>query len=361
MPSGCRAPENAARYKEAGINLYVGLWNGPNEAQIKELKAAGMPVICDQNRFALGHLDDPTFAAWMHGDEPDNAQALPNDRGYGPPIKPSLIVADYEELRAKDPSRPVLLNLGQGVANDAWKGRGPGASLDDYPQYVKGADIVSFDVYPVAGTDSPEKLWLVPFGIERLQKWTGGGKVLWNCVECTRISNLEMKPTPAQVKAEVWMAIAQGSQGLIYFVHQFKPRFIEYALLEDPEMLAEVTAINQRVQALAPVLNSPMLEGCRHRFLVRPRGPHGAARASARRSYLRDRRQPAKHAHSRHAPVGGNGRERHGRSGRRSPRARDKRRPLRRRLRPVRDPRLPRQALALIPSALAMTSRRHAR
>lgn len=256
-----QSPRNAERYKEAGINLYMALWRGPNQAQLSELKAAGMPVICDQNKFALEHLDDPTFAAWMHGDEPDNAQSLPNGQGYGPPIKPSVIVASYEELRAKDPTRPVVLNLGQGVANDAWKGRGAGASLDDYPQYVKGADIVSFDVYPVAGVDSPEKLWLVPFGIERLQKWTGGSKILWNCVECTRISNLERKPTPDQVKAEVWMALAQGSQGLIYFVHQFEPKFNEHALLDDPEMLAEVTALNKRVQALAPVLNSPILAG----------------------------------------------------------------------------------------------------
>ena len=44
-------------------------------------------------------------------------------------------------------------NLGQGVANDDWKGRARGASLDDYPGYVRGSDNVSFDVYPVAGID----------------------------------------------------------------------------------------------------------------------------------------------------------------------------------------------------------------
>src|SRR5262249_32889526 len=41
------------------------------------------------------------------------------------------------------------------------------------------------------------------------------------------------------------------------FVHQFKPSFKEAALLDDPEMLAAVTAINQQIQQLAPVLNSP--------------------------------------------------------------------------------------------------------
>ena len=40
------------------------------------------------------------------------------------------------------------------------------------------------------------------------------------------------------------MALIHGSRGLIYFVHQFEPRFIEAALLEDPQMLTAVTALN---------------------------------------------------------------------------------------------------------------------
>ena len=47
----------------------------------------------------------------------------------------------------------------------------------------------------------------------------------------------QAKATPHQVKAEVWMSLVHGSRGLIYFVHQFKPRFNEHALLDDPEML----------------------------------------------------------------------------------------------------------------------------
>ncbi len=111
-------PRNAAKYKAAGINIYMGLWEGPTEAQLAALKAAGMPVICDQNAVGLKHKDDPTIIGWMHGDEPDNAQEIPGGKGYGPPIKPEKIVADYQQMQAADPSRPVILNLGQGVAWD---------------------------------------------------------------------------------------------------------------------------------------------------------------------------------------------------------------------------------------------------
>src|SRR5262245_18237843 len=129
-------PKNAPRFQAAGINLYVGLWQGPTEAQLSALKAARMPVVCEQNRVGLAHRDDPTLVAWMHGDEPDNAQEVTDPatgrKGYGGPVPPPKIVAEYEQLRAADPTRPVMLNLGQGVANDAWIGRGTGARPDDY-------------------------------------------------------------------------------------------------------------------------------------------------------------------------------------------------------------------------------------
>jgi hypothetical protein len=259
-------PQNAPRYKQAGINLYVALWRGPTEDQLARLKAAGMRVICHQNRFGLAHKDDPTIIGWMHGDEPDNAQEVRDPqtgrRRYGPPVAPAQIVADYQRIRAADPTRPVMLNLGQGVANDAWVGRGPGASLDDYPKYVQGADVVSFDVYPVAGLDRPdgaEYLWYVAKGVDRLVKWTENRKLVWNCIECTRIHDPKAKATSAQVKSEVWMALIHGSRGLIYFVHQFAPKFNEHALLDDPEMLSAVTVINRQIRDLAPVLNSPTL------------------------------------------------------------------------------------------------------
>lgn len=256
-------PANARRYQAAGINLYVALWQGPTEEQLARLRKAGMPVICDQNAVGLAHRADPTIVGWMHGDEPDNAQPVTDPvtgkRSYGPPVPPSRIVADYEELKKNDPTRPILLNLGQGVANDEWIGRGPGAKREDYLTYVQGCDIVSFDVYPVAGLDRPDGenyLWYVAKGVQRLREWTRGRKRVWNCIECTRINN-GRRATPAQVRAEVWMALIHGSGGLIYFVHEFKPRFNEHALLDDKEMLGAVTAINKEIRALAPVLNSP--------------------------------------------------------------------------------------------------------
>ena len=81
-------------------------------------------------------------------------RALPTrnfQRGYfeeAHRITGQYLVERCKLFRKHDPqTRPILLNLGQGVANDEWYGRGPGAKPDDYLTYVKGCDIVSFE-YP---------------------------------------------------------------------------------------------------------------------------------------------------------------------------------------------------------------------
>lgn len=259
-----QSPANAKRYAAAGFNTYVGLWQGPTEEQLAALKSAGMKVICEQNATGRRHEDDSTIIGWMHGDEPDNAQALGSGGGYGPPVPPAEIVRDYERIQQADPSRPILLNLGQGVAWDGWHGRGTRTNHpEDYPEYVRGGDIISFDIYPVSH-DQPEiagRLWYVAQGVDRLVKWTAGRKIIWDCIECTRINHPTRKPTAAEVRSLVWMSLIHGAQGLIYFVHEWQPRFNEAALLDDPPLLAAVTAINRQVTRLAPVLNRPSTPG----------------------------------------------------------------------------------------------------
>jgi hypothetical protein len=253
----CQNPSNAEKYKAIGINTIVALWAGPTEEQLAALKKVGMLAICEQNAVGLKHLDDPTIIAWMHGDEPDNAQS-DGKGGYGPPIKPEKIVADYQKIKEADPTRPVMLNLGQGVAWDNWIGRGERTNKpEDYPLYIKGCDIPSFDIYPVVETNGENKgkLWKVPFGVDRLVKWAEG-KPVWNALECTAMGGPAQKPTPHQVKAEVWMSLIHGSRGLIYFVHVFKPEVVEAGLLADKEMSEAVGKINQQIMDLAPVLNS---------------------------------------------------------------------------------------------------------
>jgi hypothetical protein len=126
-----------------------------------------------------------------------------------------------------------------------------------YPEYIKGCDIVSYDIYPYTGSDAPvmNNPWYVALGIDNLNRWSNNAKPAWCFIECTQVGATGTKPTPGQVKAMVWMALIHGAMGIEYFCHQFSPTQDTRALLHDAAMLSGVTALNQRIISLAPVLN----------------------------------------------------------------------------------------------------------
>jgi hypothetical protein len=97
----------------------------------------------------------------------------------------------------------------------------------------------------------------VATGVSRLREWTKDQKAVWNCIETTHISNVNAKATPQQVRSEVWLSIINGSRGIIYFAHEFKPKFVEAGLLADEEMAKGVAAVNAEVKSLAGVINAP--------------------------------------------------------------------------------------------------------
>jgi hypothetical protein len=126
---------------------------------------------------------------------------------------------------------------------------------------MAGCDVACFDIYPAAHDNLAVKdaLWYVPRGVRRLREWCQDAKPVWVHLETGVIGAPGSQPTPLQVKAEIWMALIHGARGIDYFVHQFKPKFNEHALLDNAEMLATVTAVNQQIASLARVLNSPTI------------------------------------------------------------------------------------------------------
>jgi Beta-galactosidase len=242
-------------YKNIGINVFSGLFAGIDNAAMKALSDAGLSTIVWQQADALASPYRAVVKGWLHDDEPDNAQP-DGHGGYGPCVDPSVIVARYNAFRAADPTRPVIINFGRGAADINWVGRGSCTGRTDmYSQYARGADILSFDIYPVNGGDA---ITYVARGVDNLRRW-GGGKPVWAFVETTRYNTGNGQPTPAQVKAEVWLALTHGASGIQYFCHILTPRFIEAGLLSDSAMTAAVKRINLQIKSLATVLNSPTI------------------------------------------------------------------------------------------------------
>ena len=187
-----------------------------------------MQVICSQNAETLAHKDDPTIVGWMQRRRTRQRPGdIPDSNGYGPPILPSMVIAQYEAFRKADPTRPVFLNLGRAVAWDELPDRGVRSRHpEDYVEYAKGCDIASFDIYPVAQNDprSKNKLDLVGRGVERLVKFTGGRKPVWNCIECTRIDGGDQAHAQAGQGGSLDRAWCMGASGIVYFCHEFKPK-----------------------------------------------------------------------------------------------------------------------------------------
>lgn len=248
-----QTPSNASRYAAVGVNLFVGLWEGPDENQLSTLAAAKMPVFCDQGGVWNAHLDDGTILGWLQPDEPDNAQPKAGG-GYDPCIDPQTIIAGYDTMVGNDPNRPVWLGLGRGVSDTQWVGRGTcTGNTDMYEEYQKGGDILSFDIYPANGSIGLEA---VPAGVENLRRWSGDAKPVVADIEGSMIDDGNPRPTPAQIESEIWMAIVHGAAGIQYFCHRFTPTFSETDCIDTTERADALTAIDAKVTGLAPVLNT---------------------------------------------------------------------------------------------------------
>lgn len=267
-------PEDAVLWRNAGVNLYTGLWDGPTTNQLNTLRAAGMQTIADQNTAGLNYNltltnGRPVIVGWLLQDEPDNAQP-DGTGGYGPPIPTAQVQQAYQQTKTNDPTRPIFLNLSQGIGwdNGTWYGQG-GAIVPsrDYPQYILGSDIISFDIYPMCSPDAAVAghAWRVALGVDRLRQYAPTNHIVWAFIETGDIHNNGRQATIPQIRAEVWMALIHGATGINYFIHgnTSVSTFDDRALLrpENAARLAGVTAINNEVQSLAAVLKTKSIPG----------------------------------------------------------------------------------------------------
>ncbi|RYZ08416.1 MAG: hypothetical protein EOO73_08175 [Myxococcales bacterium] len=244
-------PMNAERFAEVGVNHFLGLWEGPTDEQLATARAERMPVVCEQQGVWEASLSEPGIQGWLQSDGPDNAQEL-EDGSYGPCISPMQTQARYANMVAGDASRPVWLLLGQGVATPDWVGRGECTGrTEDYPQYAASADILVNYTYPLANQNPLE---LVAVGIQKLNEYAGWQKPVIADIEASSIRGLP-RPTPHELRAEVWMSLIHGAAGVSYFCHRMEP-LNETDCLDDPETAAALARLNREITELAPVLNT---------------------------------------------------------------------------------------------------------
>ena len=258
-----QSPSNAPEYKAIGINLFIGLYQGPTEEQLAELARREMPVVAEQNDVALKSPYAGMIRGWMQADEPDNAQPLASG-SWGLCIPANEVAKRSTDIKAKDTTRPVLISFGRGVADPNWRGRGRcTGDTGYYDVAASGADILSFDIYPVV-SDTPAVAGRLDYpsrGVKRLQTAARDGQRVWAVIETTHIESKEVRITPAQLRSEVWLTLIQGANGIVYFAHEWTGGFREDGMFRYPEIVQAVKDTNASITQLAAVLNSPTIEG----------------------------------------------------------------------------------------------------
>ncbi len=267
-------PAGAAEgFKEMGVNVFVGGMDSyPNpqgRAFLDAIAAHGMFAIAPfKSEYVEQNLHQhPAFLGWMHGDEPDNV----NPQTGAVQHTPEELLANLARIRAADPHHRVYLNLGCGVAEERFIGRG--ATLAQYQKYPAACDILSFDVYPCNSVepDGPDRLHLVAKGVKRLRQWGGAERPVWLWIEANQFGkNDEGRcPTPEEVKTQIWMALVHGARGYGFFCHSWSKQWLKDNLGNtrgfSPTAIAKpmreaLKAINAEVKELAAVLNSPTVE-----------------------------------------------------------------------------------------------------
>ncbi|HEY6067938.1 MAG TPA: hypothetical protein VIU81_04525 [Gaiellaceae bacterium] len=120
-----------------------------------------------------------------------------------------------------------------------------------YPVLLSLPDVVGFDLYPLQGWCRPAfgDVFDAQSELDRLT----GGKPTFQWLEVTAMEqecgrDRTLDPTPATVRAETWLAIAGGADGVGYFPSRW-----------DNAIGAELTRTNRTIKALAPALAAPEL------------------------------------------------------------------------------------------------------
>jgi RNA polymerase sigma factor (sigma-70 family) len=215
-------PKWAEEYRDAGINVYVGMKNSPTAEELAMLRASQMTLICGQDAAALDFHDDKTISGWIDVEDYADHKKI---------AAPAFVARHYRSLSSAEPTHPVALFLPEGV---------------DYGSYLAGCNIAIMDLWPLLYYEKE------PRKTDQIYGWVHSGKPVWNLSENSLHNRYRLSP-----ETEAWLGLVQGARGQIWYVHKSPAEDNDRSLLDNPQLLSAITAVNRRIRSLAPVLNAP--------------------------------------------------------------------------------------------------------
>jgi len=173
-----------------------------------------------------------------------------------PRKSPAQVQEEYENIKTKDASRPVCMTL-TGYFLPVFSKWSEQERERLYPNYVKAADIIGYDIYPIYGWNKPEWLHLVHDGTEALRT-LAGDRPVYAWIETSRGGqwtgdlDRQKRVTATHIRGEVWMAICRGATAIGYFTHVWKPTYRQFGV--PPENVKAMKDINDQITRLAPAI-----------------------------------------------------------------------------------------------------------
>jgi hypothetical protein len=216
----------------AGINLFLGNGCGADGELVSALRGQAFSVV----DAASGLVGLPGVIGWYYPDELDAR------------IPGTISEADLQALTPAPP--PGLLSF-LTLTNHFYSRAEPlPAGRAFYPSLVARADVLGFDLYPMQNwcrSDGFDHVYDAQRELESL----AGGKPTFQWIEVRMMDCLasHLDPTPESVRAEAWLAVAGGADGIGWFPSTWS----------EP-VGAEIERLNRRLKELAPALLAAKLE-----------------------------------------------------------------------------------------------------
>ncbi len=269
--SWAQSPKSFKLLRSVGMNSFAGRDGKEVLEAAKEVDGYVIMHFNDETKFAIG---DSHLLGWIHRDEPDMPQksqqiATPDQiegaeenkggaaRKFEPKEPPAVTIERYEKIKQADKSRPVFLTFTGHFTPRITSHYGLEQKAELYPQYIKVADVVGFDIYPIYGHGRPGWLNRPADGVAELRELAGPGKPVYAWIEThkgSRWMTYEKQPDvlPVHTRYQVWGCLIQGATGIGYFTHAWRPVFKEFA--PTAPMQAELARLNGQITQLAPAI-----------------------------------------------------------------------------------------------------------
>lgn len=208
-----------SKWKSRGVNTLVndvGDTDGERLQWNQAAVAAGFKLIRPPLPNPADDIGNSALLAWSQMDEPDiwdkGEENLPE------------LQQNYKKWKQIDPTRLVFLNFSGG---DVMRTNQPDVINTDvtYKNMIATADWIANDIYPLSGylfeDERRTDLTLLSEPIDQLRSWAPL-KPQFCFIESAKIYSEFRGIKPAELRAQIWLAMVHGVRGLFFFSHIFE-------------------------------------------------------------------------------------------------------------------------------------------